>query len=203
MLLQKSLEDVCGLMKAGDVIAFSGKGDFSEIIKWATRSVVSHVGTVLVDASCEFMESSTDGVVQSNLRERYENNDVGEIWWLPLRKEIYDKMDKKIYHDFLIHQKGKEYDIAQAIKSAIDTFDNVPLIRTATHNNEDFARFFCSELVAAALEESGAIPNLNASEVTPIDLCCFDIFRSNYFQLKGKPKEIRGYNSISPKGWGE
>lgn len=34
-------------MKPGDVIAFSGKGNFSEIIKWATCSSVSHVGVIL------------------------------------------------------------------------------------------------------------------------------------------------------------
>jgi hypothetical protein len=34
-------------MKAADVIAFSGKGNFSEIIKWAARPPVSHVGIIL------------------------------------------------------------------------------------------------------------------------------------------------------------
>lgn len=196
-------EEVKSKMKVGDVIAFSGKGDFSEIIKWATRSNVSHIGALLDNNVLIESDIDSGGVVESDLKEKINKYD-GEIWWLPLRKEIYDKMDKKIYQDFLIHQQGKEYDISQAIKSAVDTFDNITLIGAATHSNEDFARFFCSELVAAALEESGAIPNVNASEVTPIDLCCFDIFRSDYFQLKGETtKTIRGYNSISPKGWGE
>ena len=34
-------------MKPGDVIAFGGKGHFSEIIKWTTRGPVSHVGVIL------------------------------------------------------------------------------------------------------------------------------------------------------------
>ena len=34
-------------MKPGDVIAFGGKGNFSEIIKFATFSDVSHVGVIL------------------------------------------------------------------------------------------------------------------------------------------------------------
>ena len=34
-------------MQPGDVIAFGGKGQFSEIIKWATRSTVSHVGVIM------------------------------------------------------------------------------------------------------------------------------------------------------------
>ena len=34
------------LMQPGDVIAFGGKGHFSEIIKFATFSEVSHVGVI-------------------------------------------------------------------------------------------------------------------------------------------------------------
>ena len=34
-------------MKTGDVIAFSGKGRVSQIIKWKTGSQFSHVGIVL------------------------------------------------------------------------------------------------------------------------------------------------------------
>ncbi|MGD8844772.1 MAG: hypothetical protein PVI54_04635, partial [Desulfobacteraceae bacterium] len=34
-------------MRPGDVIAFGGKGHFSEIIKFATFSDVSHVGVIL------------------------------------------------------------------------------------------------------------------------------------------------------------
>jgi len=72
-----------------------------------------------------------------------------------------------------------------------------------THNIEDFSRLFCSELVAAALEASGAISHLNASEVTPIDLCQFAIYREDYYQLKGEQELIEGYNTLSPEGWGE
>ena len=39
--------DVRSKMKPGDVIAFGGKGNFSELIKWATRSTVSHVGVIM------------------------------------------------------------------------------------------------------------------------------------------------------------
>ena len=35
------------MMKPGDVIAFGGKGHFSELIKFATRADVSHVGVIL------------------------------------------------------------------------------------------------------------------------------------------------------------
>lgn len=210
-------QDARKQMKAGDVIAFSGKGDFSEIIKWATRSSVSHVGVILqsrllIDDQAQdgmfnqIIESTTlngfSGVTISRLSDRLDTYD-GEIWWLPLRKDMHDKMDKKKFYDFLIHQERKEYDMPQAIKSALDALDRMPVVGCATHNREDFSRFFCSELVAAALEVAGIIKNINASEVTPIDLCTFLMYEDDYYQLKGDRKEIRGYNTTDPTGWGQ
>jgi len=209
--------DARGQMKAGDVVAFSGKGNFSEIIKWATRAPVSHVGVILqsqllIDGNPQsgkfnqIIESTSlngfSGVTISRLSDRLDTFD-GEIWWLPLSQKTSGSMDKKKFYDFLIHQERKAYDMPQAIKSALDAFDNVPVIGNATHNVEDFARFFCSELVAAALEAAGAISSINASEVTPIDLCSFALFSDDYFQLKGNRKEIKGYNANDPTGWGE
>ncbi len=210
-------QDVRPKMKAGDVIAFSGKGNFSEIIKWVTRAGVSHVGVILqskllIDGDPQsgmfnqIIESTSlngfSGVAISRLSDRLDTYG-GEIWWLPLRQDVHAAMDKKKYYDFLIHQERKEYDMPQAVKSALDPLDNVPILGKATQNVEDFSRFFCSELVAAALEAAGAISHINASEVTPIDLCSFSLFESDYYQLKGNRKEIRGYNTTSPVGWGE
>lgn len=204
-------------MKAGDVIAFSGKGNFSEIIKWATRANVSHVGVILqsnllIDGESQpgmfnqIIESTSlngfSGVSISRLSDRLSTYD-GEIWWLPLRENIWQNMDKQKFYNFLLHQERKEYDMPQAVKSALDALDNVPVIGKATKNVEDFAQFFCSELVAAGLEAGGAISTINASEVTPIDLCSFSLFESDYYQLKGNRKEIRGYNALEPDGWGE
>lgn len=210
-------QDARSKMKAGDVIAFSGKGNFSEIIKWATRAPISHVGVILqskllIDGDSQsgifnqIIESTSlngfSGVTISRLSDRLDTYD-GEIWWLPLKEDIWKGMDKKKFYDFLIHQERKEYDMPQAIKSALDAFDQVPVLGSATHSVEDFSRFFCSELVAAGLEAAGAISHINASEVTPIDLCSFSLFETDYYQLKGNRKEIRGYNAIDPTGWGE
>jgi hypothetical protein len=210
-------EEARAQMKAGDIIAFSGKGDFSEIIKWATRSAVSHVGVILqsqllIDGQPQegvfnqIIESTSlngfSGVTISRLSDRLDTYD-GEIWWLPILKDIHDVMDKKKFYNFLIHQERKEYDMPQAIKSALDALDSVPGLGRATHNREDFSRFFCSELVAAALEAAGAIASINASEVTPIDLCSFALYEADYYQLKGDRREIHGFNATNPTGWGE
>ena len=95
-------QDVRPKMKAGDIIAFSGKGNFSEIIKWATRAAVSHVGVILqsklqIDGEPQsgifnqIIESTSlngfSGVIISRLSDRLDTYD-GEIWWLPDRKSV-------------------------------------------------------------------------------------------------------------------
>lgn len=203
-------------MQPGDIIAFSGKGNFSEIIKWATRSNVSHVGIIMKSKLLigntpqqgyfnQIIESTSlngfSGVSISRLSDRVRHYG-GEMWWLPLSKAARKKLNAKKFYNFLLHQKGKKYDTPQAVKSALDALDNVPLLSKATHNVEDFSKFFCSELASAGLEAGGVIKKINASEVTPVDLCMFSIFSSTYYQLKGPTKAIKGYNTQSPEGWG-
>lgn len=208
-------EEVRNKMQAGDVIAFSGKGDFSEIIKWATKSEVSHVGVILQSKLLiddqpqagyfnQVIESTSlngfSGVSISRLRDRLINYD-GQIWWLPLGDEVRNKMNLTAFFNFLLNQEHKLYDLPQAIKAGFDLLDKIPMLEKFTRNTEDFSRFFCSELVAASLEESGAIPRINSSEVTPIDLCMFTIYQKEYYQIYGLPKEIRGFNTIPTAAW--
>lgn len=214
---RSSYQSVRKKMQPGDIIAFGGKGNFSEIIKWATRSTVSHVGIILQSKLLfgdrpqqgffnQIIESTSlndfSGVTISRLSDRIDTYD-GMIWWLPLSQAARDRLDCKKFYDFLLHQERKKYDTPQAIKSALDFFDETPLIGRTTHNLEDFSKFFCSELAAAGLETGGVIGTLNASEVTPIDLCRFNIYAENYTQLKGGEKHIKGFNTLDPEGWGE
>ena len=91
----------------------------------------------------------------------------------------------------------------QALKSALDALDELPFgLHGPGYNREDFSRFFCSELVAAGLEKAGTVGPVNASEVTPIDLCRWKIYADTCFQLKGEAdKQISRYNSLDPAAW--
>jgi hypothetical protein len=210
---QADYADVRHQMQPGDVIAFSGKAHLPEFIKWATCSTVSHVGVIFQsrlliegERQHQIMESTLLngflGVITSRLDDRIESYE-GSVWWLPLSETVRRKMDLEKFQTFLLQQEGKPYDVPQAIKSALDTQEDHPLLGQVTHNIEDFSKLFCSELVAAALEASGAISHLNASEVTPIDLCRFAIYKPDYYQLKGEKELIDGYNTLAPEGWGE
>ncbi|MCD4723148.1 MAG: hypothetical protein K8S13_25305 [Desulfobacula sp.] len=215
---QITYDEARKLMKPGDVIAFGGKGHFSEIIKFVTFSCVSHVGVILQTKIPEddtdrffnqIIESTSlngfNGVNVSRFSDRLDTYE-GELWWLPLKKEIRDNsFDQKKFFNFLLNQAKdrKPYDTPQAIKSAIDALDNLPFgIHGPAYNKEDFSKFFCSELVSAGLEIAGAVGSVNASEVTPIDLCRWNIYKNSYYQLKGESsKRISRFNTASPSDW--
>ena len=193
-------------MQPGDVIAFSGKGYFSEIVKFATKSPISHVGIVLKSKLMlgnspqagyfnQIIESTSlegfSGVSITRISDRVNTYD-GSIWWLPFSEESRRGLDLQKFYNFLLHQNGKQYDMPQAIKSALTLFEN----------KEDFSKFFCSELAAAGLEFGGAIKNINASEVTPADLCSFGLYSKDYYQIKGDYMQINGFNSVWADDWG-
>lgn len=209
--------EVRNKMQPGDVIAFGGKTHFSEVIKWATGSGVTHVGVILQSKLLIYDEIQSGyfnqiiesaningfrGVSISRMSDRM-NHYHGETWWLPLSEDVRKKLNFQEFYSFLLHQDRKKYDLPQAIKSAVDSTDDIPLLRNASHAEEDFAKFFCSELVAAGLEAGGVLPKLNASEITPIELCRMKIFRGDYYQLKGPNRKIKGFNRMDPALWGE
>lgn len=219
------------LMKPGDIIAFSGKGYIADVIKFFTRSNVTHVGIVFEskvlfpympypvqtekvqeEKVVDVMESTNlyvdpvtkkqiAGVQRNRLSKRLKYYN-GSIWWLPLSNKVRQKMDLKLFINFLLHTEGIKYDYPQAIKSCLDLFDSLDILNLFTYNQENFESFFCSELAAAALEAGGVINRINASEVTPIDLCSFNIYSEDYYQLKGELTAITKFNKISPEGFG-
>ncbi len=91
----------------------------------------------------------------------------------------------------------------QLFGSAVDVIDEHPLFGSISYNQEDFNSWFCSELIAEGLETAGVLSGVNASEVTPVDICQFNIFKKRYVQLKGKGRAIGGFNSLKADNWGQ
>lgn len=163
----------------GDLLACSGKGRVSGVIKRFTRSQVSHVGIVrhtkiLTDDKDRYFNeviesTSLDGflgVVVSRISKRLESYE-GTVWWLPLDDAARERFNERLFFDFLYQQEGKPYDTPGAIRAGLDWLDSIGL----TLAREDFSKLFCSELAAGALEAAGVLINVNASEETPIQLC--------------------------------
>jgi hypothetical protein len=207
LLSEKEYLKIRPEIKPGDIIAFSGRGLFSSVIRWITgwessrNASVSHIGIVIntkrtgTKKSGHFVQviesTSLDGftgVVINRLSKRIREYN-GEMWWLPLSDAVRAKMDTDKFFDFLMEQKGKPYDNWQCVKCGLDF---LPFV----HIRENMDKLFCSELVAQSLDESGCIPHVNASSVNPIDICRWKIYK-NYVQLTGKPRRLFGFCTIN------
>ena len=67
-------------------------------------------------------------------------------------------------------------------------------------NHEDLKRVFCSELVAAAYEYSGALPfGTDASDVAPADLCQMPLY-GGVAQLKGTETDLPRVGVVDQNG---
>ncbi len=187
-------------MKSGDVIAFSGNGNFSKLIKWSTRSNYSHVGMVLkLDLGGGFGKSLL--LVESTLLTdlaNYDNKPAirgvqmqwlskrlqmynGDAWWIPLKQPLPEYNLRKMQGWLRqTYNKQTPYDDTQIMGAAIDIFDNFKL-----ENKEDFSTIFCSELVTKALKVAGVVSeSVNASEQTPQDVVNFPCLQAPPIRLK-------------------
>ncbi len=210
--------DVRDLIQPGDVIAFGGTDFGSRWIQVCSKANVNQVATVLKrhrsgeskQYDLELIESvyyRNGGIgVRTIIASELINNYEGKVWWLPLGKLERAKLEinLELFHQCMLRQKGKDYDFKSAMKSVFDQFDDVGRTRA----EEDISKFFCAELVAFGLEKCGVLQTLNASEVTPIDLCRFSIFADYYMLIHDSDEadkmdeKISGFNTIDEKGWG-
>jgi hypothetical protein len=161
--------EVRPLMLPCDLIAFSGRGLVSTVIKKATRSEISHVGGVaiggLFDSQEEIErggESDVDLTPQNGrMVLLYESTTLDgadgvrvlrmsdaiprylsrgyRVYWYPMRADLRQKFDCVAANDWLFRQLGKRYDVRQAINAA-------PFMRKLFTPKEDLGRLFCSEM---------------------------------------------------------
>ena len=177
------------LLSTGDVIAFSGKGRVSELIKWRTGSRYSHVGfvyrspTAFHDEVVFLAESTTlsnvpdavfgqllRGVQLAPLSQRLARTD-GEAWWLPIKFNNLSGEARvaAVTEMWRWIRERRPYDHVQAMGAGVDWWDKLGM-----GNEPDFSSLFCSEMVSRFHQLLGLLPKeRNASEDTPADVCAF------------------------------
>lgn len=191
----KKYEQYRSSMKTGDVIAFSGKGRVSQIIKWKTQSEFSHVGIIMgsdmgggIGQTVLLIESTTLGNlpdsktgeiikgVQMHFLSKRLGSYNGDAWWIPLKKELEPHQAYNMQKWLRQKHGGRiKYDALQAIGAGADLFDWIPGIA----NEPDFSSLFCSELVTRALQIAGVVDDeINASEQTPADVANYECFEN-------------------------
>jgi len=139
--------------KVVQVALFHGHGFVSWAIRWQTRSFWSHAALVESAGSDTIIEAWTSGVRKKELK-NWDNVQRYNI------TGITSKQSKDAWA-FAEAQVGKPYDF-----SGVARF----VSRRAHPPNR---KWFCSELVFAALEKSGVqlLSRIPASNVSPVMLC--------------------------------
>lgn len=175
-------------MQTGDLLCFSGLGRVSSVIKWATKSLFSHVGLVfrmndktlgpvvmvVESTSMPFLKDAVTKKmrvgVQLHLLSRRLETTLGEVRWIQIPEELRERLNSQS-DGFLrmvlwlrqAHTEEIPYDFKQAVGAGLDTFD-----WAGFENEPDFSALFCSEMVATAYKLWGLLPEgYNMSEATP------------------------------------
>ena len=166
-------------LRTGDIVLFSGKGAFSDIIKYATLSKWSHVGMILHIPEYDFLtvwESTTlnnikdlesgmprKGVQLVPLSDRIQKYS-GDISVRKLQGADLPENSFRKLMELRKELRGKQYERSKVelFKAAYDG----PFGR----NTEDLSSVFCSELVAEAYQRLGLVTEGKPSnEYTPAD----------------------------------
>ena len=173
--------DVAPLVRPGDVVAFSGRGVVSDIVRTATQSHISHIGMVLsADPAAQMIEStSLDGFCGVTIGSFLARCSAysGDVWWYPLSALNRAKCRSADLHAWILAQDHKEYDTWGAVGSALHE-----------HVLQNPNKWFCSELGAAILQHGGVLPPaVDPALVRPCDLLQFPIFADSCYQIGWMP----------------
>jgi hypothetical protein len=222
MLIQTSYQAIRDSIKPGDGFAMGAYDGFvSKFIKFWTRSELSHWATVLtlneeliakligegllsppkIDKApprVVLVEStilSDKNGVQVNWASERTESYPGRVWWLPLSYKSRKGFNEKKFTEFMLSMIGRPYDKALIAHLLFDKLQLIPA-------REDWNETVCSELGAAGMKLGDLLPaNLNSSEIVPQRMAEYRLWSENYYQLHGKAREIRKYNSRNPKDW--
>jgi hypothetical protein len=190
-------------IKPGDIVAFAGTSVMSQTIMAFTRCNVSHLaivfeskvlfeGTAQPGKVVDIFEANQTytkpdgtelvGVHRSRLSNRVKYY-PGQMWLLPLNNTERRKLDCAKMVDFLLSVEGRPYDVPQAL-SALSGI-----------NPKDYDKFFCFELVAAALQAGGLLPGCNPSKMIARDVILSGIIAERYYQICGDTEPISPINA--------
>lgn len=134
------------------IALYKGKSTISRLIRWQTRSQYSHAAALLDDGSV--IEAWHIGGVRHapSLMANHTPGTQVDIYTVPCAVR-----QQKVYETFLVAQIGKKYDFKS-------------VFRFASHvSARETGKWFCSELVTAALNEANLNPlaRINPAEVSP------------------------------------
>lgn len=174
-----SYNTIRGELNTGDVVLFSGKGAFSDIIKYGTLSKWSHCGMVLKIPEYDFL-TVWESTTLSNIEDLTSKMPRKGVQLVPLSDRVQkysgDISIRKLQGGTLAgNSLMKLMDLRKELRGKRYEQNKMELFKAAYdgpfgHNSEDLSSIFCSELVAEAYQRLGLVSNAKPSnEYTPAD----------------------------------
>lgn len=166
-------------INTGDLVLFSGKGHFSNIIKLGTLSKWSHCGLILKVPEYDFI-AIWESTTLSNIKDLESGKLRKGVQLVPLSDRINKyNGDIAIRHlqgaDLPENSVKKLMDLRKELRGKYYEKSKVELFKAAYDgplgkNQEDLSSIFCSELVAEAYQRLGLFSETKPSnEYTPAD----------------------------------
>jgi len=166
-------------LKTGDVVLFSGKGAFSDIIKYGTLSKWSHVGMILHISEYDFL-TVWESTTLSNIKDLESGLPRKGVQLVPLSDRVQkysgDISVRKLQGaDLAQNSLRKLMELRKELRGKKYERSKMELFKSAYdgpfgHNSEDLSSIFCSELVAEAYQRLGLLTEEKSSnEYTPAD----------------------------------
>jgi len=162
-------DDIRSKLQTGDIILYSGDGDFSAYIKASTLCKWSHVAIAIRVDNPDMVlvwESCGNGVAFDNLDQQMKpkklqfikrliNYSAGDVAIRHLRCDTRDSF-MAVFEELRKEIEGRPYETndMELAKAVLGTWGN---------NEEALASFFCSELVAETYKRWGLLPNSRPS----------------------------------------
>ena len=166
-------------LKTGDLVLYSARGAFSDVIKYGTLSKFSHVGMVMRIPEYDFL-TIWESTMPSNIDNLESSPPRMGVQLVPLSDRVH-----KYSGDIAVRQlKGaslptgtllKLMELRKQLRSKSYKHEKVQLLKSANdgpfgHNHKDLSAIFCSELVAEAYQCLGLLTDEKSSnEYTPAD----------------------------------
>ncbi|HEY1170247.1 MAG TPA: YiiX/YebB-like N1pC/P60 family cysteine hydrolase [Verrucomicrobiae bacterium] len=132
-----------------------GKGFIARAIRWQTRSVYSHASIVLEESECVVEAREFEGVRMVLWRDVVASGEVVDLFRV---KGLTEEAEECV-REFLWEQMGKAYDYTMVAR----------FISRRQEERASSGKWFCSELVFAALAKAGVrlLERVEAWEVSP------------------------------------
>lgn len=197
-------------IRTGDVFFFGGTDGFlSWLIRTATKSPVSHVGSARVRNDgparqrLEILESTTmnkgsrAGVSFSPLALKIEDY-VGNVWWCPLSEDARALFDEFAYRAAFDEMSMHRYDVRNFIRIALR---KIPVVGNLFYKDGDPLGEICSEFQVRLLQAAHVVPQAyDACDVTPHELATARLY-DRCVQIKGERTEIPRFNTVELLPW--